>query len=79
MKEAKLPVILAGNIGYPLCSIVEKVKENDIIVMEISDHQLYNFVDFKTDYSVLTNLCPTHLDFHGNYENYINVKKKIFN
>lgn len=79
MKKANLPVILAGNIGYPLCSIVDKVKENDIIVMEVSDHQLLNVKDFKTDISILTNLSEVHLDFHGTYENYKNTKKKIFN
>ena len=36
-------------------------------------------VDFKTDISILTNLCPTHLDYHGSYEAYKTVKKKIFN
>ena len=79
IKLHHLPVILGGNIGYPLSEIVPMVREGDILVLEISDHQLYNLKDFKTDISVLTNLCPTHLDFHGNYENYINVKKKIFN
>lgn len=79
MKKAGLPVILAGNIGYPLCSIVNDVKENDIIVMEVSDHQLLNVKNFKTDISILTNLSEVHLDFHGSYENYKNVKKKIFN
>ena len=72
-------VILGGNIGYPLSEIVPKVKDDSILVLEISDHQLYDCVDFKTNISVLTMLCPTHLDFHDNYENYINVKKKIFN
>lgn len=79
LKLHGVDAILGGNIGYPLSEVVSKVKEKSVLVLEISDHQLYNFVDFKTDYSVLTNLCPTHLDFHGNYENYINVKKKIFN
>lgn len=72
-------VYLGGNIGYPLSQIVEDVKDNSILVLEISDHQLYDMKDFKTDISVLVNLCPTHLDFHDTYENYINVKKKIFN
>lgn len=78
LKEAKLPVHLGGNIGYPLSSIVKHVKENDIVLLEISDHQLKNFKDFKTDISVLTNLSPTHLDFHGTYEEYKKTKMKIF-
>ena len=79
MKKAGLPVILAGNIGYPLCQIVSNVKENDIVVMEVSDHQLLNVDKFKTNISILTNLSEVHLDFHGNYNNYKQTKKKIFN
>ena len=71
-------VILGGNIGYPLSEIINKVEDDSILVLEISDHQLYDCVDFKPNIAVLTNLCPTHLDFHDNYGNYINVKKKIF-
>jgi UDP-N-acetylmuramoylalanine--D-glutamate ligase len=51
----------------------------DILLLEISDHQLCDFKDFKTNISVLTNICPTHLDYHGTYEHYKNTKKKIFN
>ncbi len=79
IKKANLNVHLAGNIGYPLSSIVNKIKENDIIVAEISDHQLLDTYKFKTNISVLTNLSPVHIDFHGSYENYKNTKKKIFN
>ncbi len=79
LKKMNLPVILGGNIGYPLSEIIPKVHENDIVLLEVSIQQLYNFKDFKTNISVLTNICPTHLDYCGNYENYMNVKKKIFN
>lgn len=79
MKKANLNVHLAGNIGYPLSSIVNDIKKNDIIVAEISDHQLLDTDKFKTNISVLTNLSEVHIDFHGNYENYKNTKKKIFN
>ena len=79
MKKAGLPVILAGNIGYPLCQVVNAVKKNDIIVMEVSDHQLVNVDKFKTNISVLTNLSEVHIDFHGTYESYKQSKKKIFN
>ena len=72
-------VILGGNIGYPLCDILDSITRDSILLLEISDHQLYDFIDFKTNISVLTNLCPTHLDYHGNYENYKLAKKNIFN
>lgn len=79
LKEAGLPVYLGGNIGYPVSGLVEKVKSQDILVLEISDHQLTDMYDFKTNISVLTNLSEVHLDFHGSYDIYKNIKKKIFN
>jgi UDP-N-acetylmuramoylalanine--D-glutamate ligase len=78
LKAMNLPVHLGGNIGYPLSSIVSQVTKKDIVLLEISDHQLLNFKDFKTNISVLTNLCPTHLDFHGSYEAYKKTKQNIF-
>lgn len=72
-------VHLGGNIGIPVSSLVEETKEGDILVLEVSDHQLLDMYDFKSNISVLTNLSEVHLDFHGSYENYKNTKKKIFN
>lgn len=72
-------VVLGGNIGYPLSSVIDQVKSGDILLLEISDHQLCDIHDFKTNISVLTNICPTHLDYHGTYEHYMMTKKKIFN
>ena len=79
LKLMKRPVVLGGNIGYPLSEVIPLIHEGDILLLEISDHQLINFNDFKTNISVLTNLCQTHLDYHGTYENYKKVKHNIFN
>lgn len=78
LKGAALPVHLGGNIGYPLSSLVNQVKAGDILVMEISDHQLHDMYDFTTEISVLTNLTPTHIDFNKTYEYYKEMKKRIF-
>lgn len=79
LKKGGIPVHLGGNIGFPLSSLVDKVKIGDTLVIEISDHQLIDMYDFKTDISILTNLYQNHLDFHGSYDAYKIVKKKIFN
>lgn len=79
LKAAKKSVCLGGNIGYPLCSLVDKIKPEDILLLEISDHQLVDMYDFKCDISALLNLSETHLDLHGTYDNYKKAKKKIFN
>lgn len=79
LKVSGLDVVMGGNIGIPLCDLLPSIHENSILLLEISDHQLCDFHDFKTDYSILTNICPTHLDYHGTYEHYKMTKKKIFN
>lgn len=70
---------LCGNIGYPVTSISGMTKKDDILVIEISDHQLCDMYEFKTNISVLTNISETHIDFHDSYDRYKEMKKRIFN
>ena len=70
LKAGGLPVHLGGNIGFPMSGLVKDVKSGDYLVLEISGHQLHDFVNFKTDIAVMTNLSPVHLDHFGTYENY---------
>ena len=79
LKRLNINVILGGNIGYPLSEVLKGVQKESVLLLEISDHQLCDIHDFKTNISVLTNICPTHLDYHGTYEHYMMTKKKIFN
>ena len=72
-------VILAGNIGTPLSHFAKDIKKDSYLVMEISDHQLCDMYDFKTNVSVITNIYDCHTDFHDSHERYVMTKKKIFN
>ena len=71
-------VHLAGNIGYPLCSIIKDLRKDDIIVMEVSVQQSVNIKDFHPHVALITNYSPAHIDFLGSYENYKKVKAKMF-
>ena len=71
-------VHLAGNIGYPLSSILNAVKSGDIIVMECSCQQGENFVDFHPHVGVITNFSEAHIDFMKTYEHYKEVKARMF-
>lgn len=72
-------VHLAGNIGFPLCSVLNKVKEGDIIVMEIGVPQLHDMYDYKANIAVLTNIFEAHLDMFKTRKYYNQNKKRIFN
>lgn len=78
IKASGKNVYIGGNIGYPLCSLVDKVVSDDILVLEISGHQLHDMENFKTDISVMTNLYPVHLDFFKTYDFYKEMKTRIF-
>lgn len=78
LKEFGAPVLLGGNIGYPVCSLIEVTKPGDIWVLEISGHQLHDVINFKTDVAIMTNLSEVHLDHFGTYENYKKNKCRIF-
>ncbi len=72
-------VHLCGNIGTPLSGIISQIHKGDMLVMEISDHQLCDMYHFKTDISVLTNISDAHTDFHDSHLRYVEMKKRIFN
>lgn len=79
IKEEGIRCHLAGNIGYPLCSFLDKLQKGDVIVMETSCQQLNNVKEFKPHIAVMTNLSEAHVDFFDNsYKKYKDVKTKIF-
>lgn len=71
-------VHLAGNIGYPLCSFLEKLKKDDIIVMEVSCQQGENIKEFKPHIGLFTNISEAHIDFLKTFEHYKEVKSRMF-
>ncbi len=77
LKKAGKKVILAGNIGYPLCSFIENLENDTIIVMETSCQQLENLDKFKPNVAVMTNIVEAHIDFMKTYEHYKYVKSKL--
>lgn len=79
LKKDGKKVIMAGNMGIPVCSVLNNLTSDTILLLEISIQQLCNMNHFKTNVSILTNLTPTHIDFLDTYENYMNTKKRIFN
>jgi UDP-N-acetylmuramoylalanine--D-glutamate ligase len=78
LRTASFPTILAGNVGTPLISCVERMTSDTITVIELSSFQLELIQDFRTDISVFLNLTPDHLDRHGTMDAYIAAKSRIF-
>ena len=77
IKASNRQVYLAGNIGYPLCDFIGKIKRGDIVVVETSCQQLENIDTYKPNIAVLTNIDIAHLEFMKTYEHYKEVKMRI--
>ena len=55
----------------------KKIKKNTVFVIEASSYQLDYSKFFKSNYSVILNLSPDHLERHKTFKNYVNAKFKI--
>ena len=77
LKRDNRKVILAGNIGYPLCSFIDSLENDTIIVIEVSCQQLENLDKFNPDVAIMTNITEAHIDFMKTYEHYKYVKSKL--
>jgi len=76
LKKHRKDVRLTGNIGNPL--LLEKdLKNSTLFVIEASSYQLEYSKFYKSEYSIILNLSPDHLERHGNFKNYINAKFKL--
>ncbi|MFS0574347.1 UDP-N-acetylmuramoyl-L-alanine--D-glutamate ligase [Sporosarcina sp. 179-K 3D1 HS] len=69
--------LIAGNIGTVSCSVAEKAKEDNIIVLEASSFQLMGTECFRPKISIWINLYDSHLDYHGSFDAYADAKFAI--
>jgi len=67
----------SGNIGFPASQVATTATRNDTLVMELSSFQLMGIETFHPEIAVITNLMPTHIDYHGSFENYVAAKKVL--
>jgi len=77
LKSCGLHVLLAGNIGIPVFDIAKDVKEDSVIVLELSCHQL-EYINVSPHRAILLNIYEDHLDHYGTREKYGLAKLNIF-
>lgn len=68
---------LGGNIGIALTPIIEEIRPEHKVVLELSSFQLHKMTR-SADTAVITNISTNHLDWHTSMEEYINAKENIF-
>ncbi len=76
----KYKSIILGNYGN---TILDKnydknfLNKFEIIIIELSSYQLDKIRFLKIDHALITNIYIDHINYHGNFENYVKSKLKI--
>ena len=76
LKKNKFTTFVGGNFGTPILNL--KIKKNSFVIIEASSFQLSHSKFICPDYAFFLNLSNDHLDWHGNLNNYLKSKLKIF-
>ncbi len=69
-------VYILGNIGEPIFNDIELLKENSIVVLELSSHAL-EYVKKSPNIGVILDIYEEHLDHYKSFEKYIEAKYNI--
>ncbi len=77
LKEAGYDVHVCGNVGLAFSEIIPLLKDNSMVVLEVSSFQLEYINLFRPNVSMLLNVTSDHIDWHGSFDNYFNAKLKI--
>ncbi len=78
LRAAGKKVFVGGNIGSPLIGYADGPQEMDWAVVEVSSFQLQWARAFHPRIAVLLNVTTDHIDYHGNFAAYREVKERIF-
>lgn len=81
LKSLNLEAYAIGNIGRSPLEILEEVNQQNkrvYLIFEISSFQLYHSEALYFDIGVLLNISKDHLDWHKNFNDYVEAKNKIF-
>ena len=70
------PVIVGGNIGETVLDRLDDVTPEHWVVLELSSFQLESVEKPRLHVGVILNITPDHLDRHGTFERYVDLKAR---
>ncbi len=78
LRRQGVDALVAGNIGLPVISVVDRIKPENVLVLEVSSFQLEQSQFIHPRVAVLTNLSPDHVDRHPTWDTYVATKGHVF-
>ncbi len=77
LEEQDQKCIFLGNIGVPVFDYIDQIDKDEIVVLEMSSHQL-EYMKMSPKIAILLNIYPEHLDHYKTYDHYASSKFNIF-
>ena len=79
LRYTSRPFHVGGNIGRSLLGALPQILPEDRIVLELSSFQIewLDEMEWSPHIAAILNIMPNHLDRHGTFAEYRNVKGKI--
>lgn len=78
LREAGHPAESVGNIGSPAIAAAAEMGVAGVLVAECSSFQLSSVESLRPRVSVLLNITPDHIDWHGSLDAYESDKARVF-
>lgn len=78
LRRAGKKVFVGGNIGDPLIGYADGPQDADWAVLEVSSFQLQWVQTFHPHIALLLNVTLDHIDYHGSFASYREIKQRIF-
>jgi UDP-N-acetylmuramoylalanine--D-glutamate ligase len=76
LAAGKRPVIVGGNIGDTVLDRLGEITPEHWVVLELSSFQLESVDWPRLHVGVILNITPDHLDRHGSFERYVDIKAR---
>jgi len=77
LRAAGFSAEAVGNIGRPVCDLALCDEHPQWMVVEVSSFQLETMSRFAPEAAVVLNVVANHLDRHGDFQTYLDLKLKL--
>ncbi len=78
LEHAGMQPCVAGNIGTPLIAEIDRARDADAVVLEVSSFQIETAPSLAPQMAIWLNATPDHLDRHGSFDGYVAAKARLF-
>jgi UDP-N-acetylmuramoylalanine--D-glutamate ligase len=78
LRAEGLNALAVGNVGTPVLEAVMNPEPFDVLAVELSSYQLHWSQSISAEASVVLNLAPDHIDWHGGFDAYTADKARIY-